>query len=96
MNRDELIKKSETCILSQDNDIQKSCETFLKASSEAEKEVGISEEEAETYLKMAENLKSTDVQKALILALKIEQSKDIKDTEVKNEAARLIRAIEMS
>jgi hypothetical protein len=45
---------------------------------------------------MAENLKPQDVSKILQLALKVRESGDIKDVELKNEASRLIRAIEMS
>ena len=96
MDRKELIKKSEACILSDDNDIKQSCEIFLKTTSKSKEEAGISDAEAETYLKMVESLKSSDVRKTLELALKIESSENIKDTELKNEASRLIRAIEMS
>ena len=45
---------------------------------------------------MAENLKPKDVSKVLTLALKVRESGDIKDVELKNAASRIIRAIEMS
>jgi hypothetical protein len=61
-----------------------------------EKKVEIEEEGDQTYLEMAENLKPSDVSKVLQLALKVRESGDIKDTELKNAASRLIRAIEMS
>jgi len=41
-------------------------------------------------------IKPSDVSKVLQLALKVRESGDIKDTELKNAASRLIRAIEMS
>ena len=45
---------------------------------------------------MAENLSPKDVPKVLELALKVRESGEIKDTELKNTASKLIRAIEMS
>ena len=50
----------------------------------------------QTYLEMAENLKPDDVRSVLQLALKIRESGEIKDPELKNTASILIRAIEMS
>jgi predicted Zn-dependent peptidase len=96
MDRDELIKKSSACILSDDNDIKKSCESFINVTANSKEDVKISEEEAETYLKMVGNLKSEDVTKSLKLALDIVNNPDIKNTELRNEASRLIRAIQMS
>jgi len=45
---------------------------------------------------MAENLKPDDVRKVPEMALKIRESGEIKDPELKNTASILIMAIEMS
>ena len=58
--------------------------------------IKVDEDKDQTYLQMAENLKPADVQKVLRMALEIRESGDIKDTELKNAASILIRAIEMS
>jgi len=50
----------------------------------------------ETYLQMAETLTPQDVPKVLELALKIRESGDITDPDLKIAASKLIRAIEMS
>lgn len=88
---DELMKKCEDL---DDSTVMGSCQVLLKMMGE--KEVELEGDEDQTYLQMAENLKPKDVSKVLQLALKVRESGDIKDTELKNAASRLIRAIEMS
>ncbi len=75
-------------------DIMGACKVMLEIM--AAKELDISDEGDQTYLEMAENLKPDDVRKVLQLALKIRESGEIKDPELKNTASILIRAIEMS
>ena len=96
MENDELMKKCETCEFNQDNDLMASCKAVLANLDDCKEELGLTDEETQTYLSMVENLKPQDVSKVLTLALKIRESGDIKDPDIKNEASRLIRAIEMS
>ena len=96
MENDELMKKCETCEFNEDNDLMSSCKAVLANLDDCKDELNITNEESETYLQMAENLKPQDVSKVLTLALKIRESGDIKDPKIKNEASRVIRAIEMS
>ena len=96
MNDKELIKKCESCYFYDDNYLMANFRAVLTDLDECKEELGLSEEEAETYLKMVENLKPQDVSKVLTLALKIRESGKIKNPEIKNDASRLIRAIEMS
>jgi hypothetical protein len=58
--------------------------------------VKLEDDPNQTYIGMAENLKPSDVSKVLTLALRVRESGDIKDVELKNAASRIIRAIEMS
>lgn len=88
---EELLKKCENI---DDSSVMGSCKVMLELM--AEKNVTVEDKPGETYLEMAENLKPKDVSQVLQLALKIRESGDIKDPEVKNAASRLIRAIEMS
>jgi hypothetical protein len=96
MKNDELIKKCETCEFNEDNDLMTSCKAVLANLDDCKDKLDLTEEETETYLQMVENLKRQDVTKVLTLALKIRESGDIKDPDIKIEASRLIRAIEMS
>lgn len=89
---EELIKKCEESAGS--GDIMGACKVMLELI-DAEK-LEIEEEGDQTYLEMAENLKPDDVQKVLRLALKIRESGEIEDPELKIAASKLIRAIEMS
>lgn len=75
-------------------DIMGACKTMLELMDA--KKFEVEEEGNQTYLEMAENLKPQDVQRVLKMALKIRESGEIKDTELKNAASILIRAIEMS
>ena len=77
-----------------DSTVMGSCQVLLKMM--ADKDVVVEDKEGETYLEMAENLKPGDVSQVLQLALKVRESGDITDVDLKNEASRLIRAIEMS
>lgn len=88
---DELIEK---CKNMEKGDVMASCKTMLKLM--ADKDIKLEDESSETYLKMAESLSPKDVPKVLELALKIRESGKIKNTELKNAASILIRAIEMS
>ena len=88
---EELLKKCENV---EDTSIMGTCKGLLKMM--AEKDVVIEDKEGETYLQMSENLKPSDVSLVLQLALKVRESGDITDVDLKNEASRLIRAIEMS
>lgn len=96
MKDEELMKKCESCTLDGDNDLMTNCKSVLSDIKECKDDLGLSDEEAETYLKMVENLKPQDVSKVLTLALKIRESGNIKNPDIKNDASRLIRAIEMS
>ena len=88
----ELVKKCEESAGS--GDIMGACKVMLELI-ENEK-IEVDEDKDQTYLEMAENLKPADVRKVLEMALKIRESGDIKDPELKNAASILIRAIEMS
>ena len=90
-SNEELLKKCENL---DDSTVMGSCQVLLKMMGE--KEVEIEEEKGQTYLQMAENLKPQDVSKVLQLALKVRESGDIKDPDLKNAASLFIRAIEMS
>jgi len=88
---EELMKKCENM---DDTSVMGSCEVLL--SMMKDKNVTLEDDPNQTYLGMAENLTPKDVSKVLQLALKVRESGDITDTELKNAASRLIRAIEMS
>ena len=88
---EKLLKKCETV---EDTSILGVCKGLLNMM--AEKDVVIEDKEGQPYLEMAENLKPSDVSQVLQLALKVRESGDITDVDLKNEASRLIRAIEMS
>lgn len=91
MNQDELMKKCEGM---EDSSVMGACRVMLELMDK--EKVKIEDEKGQTYLGMAENLKPADVSKVLQLALKVRESGDIKDPELKNAASRIIRAIEMS
>ncbi len=88
---EELLKK---CKEMDDTSVMGSCKTLLEMMDK--KDVKLGEDIDQSYISMAENLSPKDVSKVLSLALKIRESGDIKDTELKNAASILIRAIEMS
>jgi hypothetical protein len=88
---EELLNK---CKEMDDTSVMGSCKVLLEMIDK--KDVKLGEDTDQSYISMAENLSPKDVSKVLSLALKIRESGDIKDTELKNAASILIRAIEMS
>jgi hypothetical protein len=84
----------EKCKNIEEGTVMDSCKVMLEVM--AKKDVKLEDKSDETYLHMAENLSPKDVPKVLELALKVRESGEIKDTELKNTASKLIRAIEMS
>jgi hypothetical protein len=88
---DDLLEK---CKNIEEGSVMDSCKVMLEIM--AKKHVELEDNSDETYLMMAENLSSKDIPKVLELALKVRESGEIKDTEVKNAASKLIRSIEMS
>ncbi|AEG19160.1 hypothetical protein [Methanobacterium paludis] len=88
---EELLNK---CKEMDDASVMGSCKVLLEMMNN--KDVKLDEDMDQSYISMAENLSPKDVSKVLSLALKIRESGDIKDTELKNAASILIRAIEMS
>jgi len=96
MEEKELMKKSKTCAFNEDNDLMTSCEALLSNIEESKDDLELTSEETENYLNMTGNLKQQDVSQILTLALKIRESGKIKNPDIKNDASRLIRAIEMS
>jgi len=88
---EELLQKCENI---EDSSVMGSCKVMLDMMAKGD--VTIGDNTSETYLQMAENLSPKDVPKVLELALKIRESGDIKDNDLKIAASKLIRAIEMS
>lgn len=88
---EELLKKCEGM---DDESVMGACKVLLETMEE--KKVEPEEEMDQTYLEMVENLSPQDVPKVLQMALKVRESGEIKDPELKNAASILIRAIEMS
>jgi hypothetical protein len=88
---EELMKKCENL---DDTTVMGSCQVLLNMMKD--KNVTLEDDPNQTYLGMAENLTPKDVSKVLELALKVRESGEIKDVDLKNAASRIIRAIEMS
>ena len=88
---EELLSK---CKNIDDSTVMGSCQVLLDIMKD--KDVKLEDNPNQTYMEMAENLKSKDVSQVLELALKVRESGDIKDVELKNAASKIIRAIEMS
>ena len=86
-----LMKKCENL---DDTTVMGSCQVLLDMMKE--KNVKLEDDPEQTYLGMAENLSPKDLSKVLAMALKVRESGEIKDVELKNAASRIIRAIEMS
>ncbi|MEL7671031.1 hypothetical protein [Methanobacterium sp.] len=90
-NAKSLIKKCE------DNEVDTStmgaCQVLLEEMDRGN--VVLKDEPGESYIQMAQNIKKEDVPQVLRIAFIVRDSGDITDTDVKNAAARLIRAIEM-
>ena len=90
-NEENLMKKCENL---DDTTVMGSCQVLLDMMKE--KNVKLEDDPEQTYLGMAENLSPKDLSKVLAMALKVRESGEIKDVELKNAASRIIRAIEMS
>jgi len=96
MTNEELIEKCETCSMDPQSEVGAVCKTLLTNIKESDENVGASDTDINTYLGMVDSLKPKDLRYILQLALHIDASKDIKDTELKKNASILIRAIEKS
>lgn len=70
----------------------KECKVMLDTM--VEKDVVMEDDPNQTYTNMVQNISSDDVPKVLEMALKIAKSSEIKDTELKVAAERLIRTLE--
>ena len=70
----------------------KECKVMLDTM--VEKDVVMEDDPNQTYTSMAQNISADDVPQVLEMALKIAKSSDIKDTELKIAAERLIRTLE--
>jgi len=88
---EELLEKCENIEVSS---VMGSCKAMLEMMAKSNET--IEDKPNETYLQMAETLTPQDVPKVLELALKIRESGDITDPDLKIAASKLIRAIEMS
>ncbi len=88
----ELVKKCQESAGS--GDVMGACKVMLELIDK--EKIKVDTDRDQTYLEMVENLKPDDVSRVLKMALQIRESGDIKDTELKNAASILIRAIEMS
>lgn len=75
-----------------DPTLRKQCVEMLDTI--AKNKVDIGDVPNQSYTNMAENISAEDVPKVLEMALKIAKSSNIKDTEVKIAAERLIRTLE--
>ncbi len=90
-NAKELIKKCEDKEVATEG--MGACQVLLEEMDRGN--VVLEDEKGQSYIKMAQNISKEDVPQVLRIAFIVRDSGDIKDTEVKNAAARLIRAIEM-
>jgi hypothetical protein len=70
----------------------KECKVMLDTM--VEKDVVMEDDPNQTYTNMVQNISPDDVPKVLEMALKIAKSSEIKDTELKVAAERLIRTLE--
>ena len=90
-NAKNLIKKCENNEV--DTSTMGACQVLLEEMDRGN--VVLKDEPGESYIQMAQNIKKQDVPQVLRIAFIVRDSGDITDTDVKNAAARLIRAIEM-
>ena len=95
MANEELIKKCETGDI-YDNDVATSCNLLLNNAKETDEELSIEKEKIEKYLDMIQSLGPKELKEVLQLAMDIESNNDIKDNDLKIEASKLIRAIQLS
>ncbi|MCC7552960.1 MAG: hypothetical protein KO202_00510 [Methanobacteriaceae archaeon] len=96
MSNEELMKKCDNCELNSNNELNESCKTFLNSLKKCDEDIGVDKKEINNYIGMVESLKGKDLRKVLQLAMNINSNNSIKDTELKRDASRLIRAIQMS
>ncbi len=90
-NAKSLVKKCEDKEV--DTSTMGACQVLLEEMDRGN--VVLKDEPGESYIQMAQNIKKEDVPQVLRIAFIVRDSGDIDDTDVKNAAARLIRAIEM-
>lgn len=90
-NAKKLIKKCENNEV--DTSTMGACQVLLEEMDRGN--VVLKDEPGQSYIQMAQNIKREDVPEVLRIAFIVRDSGDITDTDVKNAAARLIRAIEM-
>lgn len=96
MKNDELIKKCESYEPNSNSEVGEICKSLLNNMKNSDEDLKTSNGEIETYLQMVENLSPKDLTKVLKLAMDISSDNNIKNTELKRDASRLIRAIQMS
>ena len=75
-----------------DPSLMKECRVMLDTM--VQKDVVMEDDPNQTYTSMAQNISPEDVPKVLEMALKIAKSSEIKDSELKIAAERLIRTLE--
>ncbi len=75
-----------------DPSLMRECKIMLDTMME--KNVVMEDDPDQTYTSMAQNISPDDVPQVLEMALKIAKSSEIKDTELKIAAERLIRTLE--
>jgi hypothetical protein len=90
-NAKSLIKKCEDN--KADTSTMGACQVLLEEMDRGN--VVLKDEPGESYIQMAQNIKKEDVPQVLKIAFIVRDSGNIDDADVKNAAARLIRAIEM-
>ena len=86
-----LIKKCENKEV--DTSTMGACQVLLEEMDRGN--VVLKDEPGQSYIQMAQNIASEDVPQVLKIAFIVRDSGDITDKDVKNAAARLIRAVEM-
>lgn len=90
-NAKNLIKKCEDKEI--DISTMGACQVLLEEMDRGD--VVLKDEPGQSYIEMAQNIEKEDVPQVLRIAFIVRDSGDITDADVKNAAARLIRAIEM-
>lgn len=90
-NAKNLIKKCEDKEI--DTSTMGACQVLLEEMDRGD--VVLKDEPGQSYIEMAQNIEKEDVPQVLKIAFIVRDSGDITDADVKNAAARLIRAIEM-
>ena len=86
----EIMAKCET--MKDDPELIKECKNMLDTMASGN--VEMEDDPNQDYTNMAQNISAEDVPKVLEMALKIAKSGDIKNSEIKIAAERLIRTLE--